>query len=91
MTIHLRNWFGTDGTIREDRFSVNDRVRDLLDNEEAHSALKQMAGDIIEMWFVKLVRAFKVNTLLKIAHIDPQLKDVVNGFLQTIKKDNKTP
>ena len=46
-----------------------------------------MAGDIIEMWFVKLVRPFKVNTLLKIAHIDPQLKDVVNGFLQTIKKD----
>ena len=50
-----------------------------------------MAGNIIDMWFVKLVRAFKVNTLLKIAHIDQQLKDVVNGFLQTIKKDNKTP
>lgn len=83
----IRNWFGTDGTIRKDRFSVNDRVRDLLDNEEAHSALKQMAGDIIDMWFVKLVRPFKVSTLLKIAHIDPQLKDVVNGFLQTIKKD----
>ena len=62
-------------------------MRDLLDNEEAHSALKQMEGDIIDMWFVKLVRAFKVSTLLKIAHIDPQLKDVVNGFLQTIKKD----
>ena len=66
-------------------------MRDLLDNEEAHSALKQMEGNIIEMWFVKLVRPFKVSTLLKIAHIDQQLKDVVNGFLQTIKKDNKTP
>ena len=66
---------------------MNDRVRDLLDNKEAHSALKLLAGDIIDKWFVKLVRPFKVNTLLKIAHIDPQLKDVVNGFLQTIKKE----
>ncbi len=83
----IRNWFGTDGSIKDDRFSVNDRVRDLLDNKEAHSALKLLAGDIIDKWFVKLVRPFKVNTLLKIAHIDPQLKDVVNGFLQTIKNE----
>lgn len=48
--------------------------------------LKLLAGDIIDKWFVNLVRPFKVSTLLKIAHIDPQLRDVVNGFLQTIKK-----
>ena len=82
----IRNWFGTDGTIMQDRFSVNDKVSEILDSKEAHDALKLLAGDIIDKWFVKLVRPFKVSTLLKIAHIDPQLRDVVNGFLQTIKK-----
>ena len=83
----IRNWFGTDGgAIRKDRFSVNDKVSEILDDKEAHSALKLLAGDIIDKWFVNLVRPFKVSTLLKIAHIDPQLRDVVNGFLQTIKK-----
>lgn len=83
----IRNWFGTDGgEIRKDRFSVNDKVSEILDDKEAHTALKLLAGDIIDKWFVNLVRPFKVSTLLKIAHIDPQLRDVVNGFLQTIKK-----
>ena len=82
----IRNWFGTDGEIKPDRFSINDKVRDILDDKEAHDALKLLAGDIIDKWFVNLVRPFKVSTLLKIAHIDPQLTDVVNGFLQTIKK-----
>lgn len=83
----IRNWFGTDGgAIRKDRFSVNDKVSEILDDKEAHAALKLLAGDIIDKWFVNLVRPFKVSTLLKIAHIDPQLRDVVNGFLQTIKK-----
>ena len=83
----IRNWFGTDGgAIRKDRFSVNDKVSEILDDKEAHTALKLLAGDIIDKWFVNLVRPFKVSTLLKIAHIDPQLRDVVNGFLQTIKK-----
>ena len=82
----IRNWFGTDGEIKPDRFSINDKVRDILDDKEAHDALKLLAGDIIDKWFVDLVRPFKVSTLLKIAHIDPQLTDVVNGFLQTIKK-----
>ena len=76
----IRNWFGTDGEIKPDRFSINDKVRDILDDKEAHDALKLLAGDIIDKWFVNLVRPFKVSTLLKIAHIDPQLTDVVNGF-----------
>ena len=82
----IRNWFGTDGTIMQGRFSVDDKVSEILDSKEAHDALKLLAGDIIDKWFVKLVRPFKVSTLLKIARIDPQLRDVVNGFLQTIKK-----
>lgn len=65
---------------------MNDKVSEILDDKEAHTALELLAGDIIDKWFVNLVRPFKVSTLLKIAHIDPQLRDVVNGFLQTIKK-----
>lgn len=82
----VRNWFGTDGTIREDCLSVNDRVGTLLDNEEAQSMLKLAAGNTIGKWYVKLLRPFRIKTLLKIAGIDPQMADIVNGFLQTIKK-----
>ena len=82
----VRNWFGTDGTIKDDRLSVNDRVRDLLDNKEAQGMLKLAAGNTVNKWYVKLLRPFRVKTLLKIAGIDPQMTDIINGFLQTIKK-----
>lgn len=82
----VRNWFGTDGTIKDDCLSVNDRVRDLLDNKEAQGMLKLAAGNTVNKWYVKLLRPFRVKTLLKIAGIDPQMTDIINGFLQTIKK-----
>lgn len=82
----VRNWFGTDGTLKDDCLSVNDRVRDLLDNDEAQSMLKLAAGNTVKKWYVKLLRPFRIRTLLKIAGIDPQMTDIINGFLQTIKK-----
>lgn len=82
----VRNWFGTDGTIKDDCLSINDRVGELLDNSEAQGMLKLAAGNTIKKWYVKLLRPFRIKTLLKIAHIDPQMADIVNGFLQTIKK-----
>ena len=82
----VRNWFGTDGTIKDDCLSVNDRVRDLLDNKEAQGMLKLAAGNTVNKWYVKFLRPFRVKTLLKIAGIDPQMTDIINGFLQTIKK-----
>lgn len=82
----VRNWFGTDGSLKEDCLSVNDRVGTLLDNEEAQGMLKLAAGNTVKKWYVKLLRPFKVKTLLKIAGIDPQMTDIINGFLQTIKK-----
>ena len=82
----VRNWFGTDGTIKDDCLSVNDRVRDLLDNKEAQGMLKLAAGNTVNKWYVRLLRPFRVKTLLKIAGIDPQMTDIINGFLQTIKK-----
>lgn len=82
----VRNWFGTDGTIKDDCLSVNDRVKDLLDNKEAQGMLKLAAGNTVNKWYVKLLRPFRVKTLLKIAGIDPQMTDIINGFLQTIKK-----
>lgn len=82
----VRNWFGTDGTFKEDCLSVNDRVGTLLDNKEAQGMLRLAAGNTVNKWYVKLLRPFKVRTLLKIAGIDPQTADIINGFLQTIKK-----
>ncbi len=82
----IRNWFGTDGTLKDGCFSINDKVSELLDNKEAQSLLILAAGNIIKKWYVNLLRPFRIKTLLKIAHIDPQMTDVVNGFLQTIKK-----
>lgn len=82
----VRNWFGTDGTIKEDCLSINDKVGALLDNKEAQGLLKLAAGNTVNKWYVKLLRPFKVRTLLKIIGIDAQTADIVNGFLQTIKK-----
>ena len=82
----VRNWFGTDGSFKEDCLSVNDRVGTLLDNKEAQGMLKLAAGNTVNKWYVKLLRPFKVKTLLRIAGIDPQMADIINGFLQTIKK-----
>lgn len=82
----VRNWFGTDGSFKEDCLSVNDRVGTLLDNKEAQGMLRLAAGNTVNKWYVRLLRPFKVKTLLKIAGIDPQMADIVNGFLQTIKK-----
>ena len=82
----VRNWFGTDGSFKEDCLSVNDRVGTLLDNKEAQGMLRLAAGNTVNKWYVKLLRPFKVKTLLRIAGIDPQMADIINGFLQTIKK-----
>ncbi len=82
----VRNWFGTDGTIKEDCLSINDKVGALLDNKEAQGLLKLAAGNTVNKWYVRLLRPFKVRTLLKIIGIDAQTADIVNGFLQTIKK-----
>lgn len=82
----VRNWFGTDGSLKDDCLSINDRVGTLLDNKEAQGMLKLAAGNTVNKWYVKLLRPFKVRTLLKIAGIDPQMSDIINGFLQTIKK-----
>lgn len=82
----VRNWFGTDGTLKKDYLSVNDKVGELLDNKEAQGLLKLAAGNTVNKWYVKLLRPFKIKTLLKIIKLDPQTADIVNGFLQTIKK-----
>lgn len=82
----VRNWFGTDGSFKEDCLSVNDRVGTLLDNKEAQGMLRLAAGNTVNKWYVKLLRPFKVKTLIRIAGIDPQMADIINGFLQTIKK-----
>lgn len=82
----VRNWFGTDGSFKEDCLSVNDRVGTLLDNKEAQGMLRLAAGNTVNKWYVKLLRPFKAKTLLRIAGIDPQMADIINGFLQTIKK-----
>ena len=82
----VRNWFGTDGSFKEDCLSVNDRVGTLLDNKEAQGMLRLAAGNTVNKWYVKLLRPFKVKTLIRIAGIDPQMADIINGFLQMIKK-----
>lgn len=82
----VRNWFGTDGTFKKDCLSINDRVGTLLDNNEAQGLLKLAAGNTVKKWYVRLLRPFRIKTLLKIAGLDPQTVDIVNGFLQTIKK-----
>lgn len=82
----IRNWFGTDGTFDPKNLSINDKVSTLLNNKDARSMLNLFAGKHLDKWYINLIKPFKVKTLLKLARIDKQTADLVNGFLQTIKK-----
>ncbi|MBO5773227.1 MAG: DUF4982 domain-containing protein, partial [Clostridia bacterium] len=79
----VRNWFAADdSTTSEDCLSINDKVGVVLQNADVQA----MIGSKLPMWIAKLLSPFKVKTLLKIAHISPEVGGIANNFLQTIKK-----
>lgn len=86
----VKNWFRSEGGDSSAYYSLNDRIGTLLKSPEINSAIGSFLGTKKSLKrLVFLVKPFKVSTLLKLAHIDPQLRDIAASYLQTIPKNKK--
>ena len=86
-TSFVKNWFRSEGGDSSAYYSLNDRVGALMKSPEIQSAVSSFLGKKKSMKILaRLAAPFKVSTLLKLAHIDPQLGDIVASYLQTIPK-----
>lgn len=82
----VKNWFDTDGGLREGYFSVEDRAGALLKSKEVQSLIHMALGNKkIPPILLTLIKPFKVKTLLKLARMS-SMADIANQYLQTIKK-----
>lgn len=82
----VRNWFDTDGGLREGYFSIEDRAGALLKSGEVQSLIRMALGNKkIPPVLLALIKPFKLKTLLKLARMS-SMADMANQYLQTIKK-----
>lgn len=82
----VRNWFDTDGGLREGYFSIEDRAGVLLKSPEVQSLIRMALGNKkIPPALLALIKPFKLKTLLKLARMS-SMADMANQYLQTIKK-----
>lgn len=88
-TSMVRNWFlPKKDEIDPDYFSVEDKVSDILSNEEIQGMASGFAGKIISSPVIRLITPFKLKTLmnLKIVGLNDDIKEMANQYLQTVKK-----
>lgn len=88
-TSMVRNWFeGEEGVFNPDCFSVNDKVGDLLKNDEVMALLRKFAGKKADSKLLNLLKPFKLITLMKLPflHIGKEVIEMGDKYLQTIKK-----
>lgn len=82
----VKNWFDTDGGLREGYFSIEDRAGALLKSVEVQSMMGMALGKKkIPPFLLALAKPFKIKTLLRLARMD-SMKEVANQYLQTIPK-----
>lgn len=88
-TTMVRNWFVLkDEEINPEYFSCEDTVGEILSNEDIKGMVGGVAGKLVSSPLVKLIAPFKLKTLLnlKAVHIGDDMKELVERYLQTIKK-----
>ncbi len=82
----VRNWFDTDGGLREGYFSIEDRAGALLKSPEVQSLIRMaLGGKKIPPVLLALAKPFKLKTLMKLVRMS-SMADIANQYLQTIKK-----
>ena len=82
----VKNWFDTDGGLREGYFSIEDRAGNLLKSAEVQSLMRMALGNKkIPPALLALAKPFKVKTLLRLARMD-SMAEIANQYLQTIPK-----
>lgn len=88
----VRNWFTVGQEKNPECYSVDDRIGDLLANEQIYSMVRNFAGKKIDNPIVKLFYKVPLRKILslKIIKVNSDMVDLADGFLQTIKKTEKT-
>lgn len=85
----VRNWFVPKSEENDpDCYGPDDYIGDILANEEIRAMAQGYVGNIISNPMVKLItKRIKVGTLLKMnIGVNDEMKELVMGYLQTIKK-----
>ena len=90
----VRNWFvSDDGKVDPSKLSVEDKMGDVLGNDEINRIIKNAAGDFaakaVSSPLLKPIYPIKIKTAMKIAGklgVDEQKLALADGFLQTIEK-----
>ncbi len=88
-TTMVRNWFVLkDDELNPEYFSCEDTVGEILSNEDIKGMVGGVAGKLVSSPLVKLIAPFKLKTLLnlKAVHLGDDMKELVERYLQTIKK-----
>ena len=85
----VRNWFVPKSEdINPEYLSTEDTIGEILKNDDVRGMVSGVAGKLISSPLMKLVAPIKLKTVLnlKFIHIDNDMKELAEQFLQTIKK-----
>ena len=85
----VRNWFVPKSeSINPEYLSTEDTIGEILKNDDVRGMVSGVAGKIIASPLMKLVAPIKLKTVLnlKFIHINDDMKELAEQFLQTIKK-----
>ena len=85
----VRNWFVPKSeSINPEYLSTEDTIGEILKNDDVRGMVSGVAGKLISSPLMKLVAPIKLKTVLnlKFIHINNDMKELAEQFLQTIKK-----
>ncbi len=86
----VRNWFveKDDTASKNDFYSIDDKIGDLLKSEEIVGMVSGVAGKLIKSPVMAFIKPFTVRRLLslKVVKIDPSMVEMADQFLSTVKK-----
>lgn len=85
----VRNWFVPKSEdINPEYLSTEDTIGEILKNDDVRGMVSGVAGKIISSPLMKIVAPIKLKTVLnlKFIHINDDMKELAEQFLQTIKK-----
>ncbi len=86
----VRNWFvEKSDESNPDCYSLDDTIGDLLKSEDILGMVKGAAGKLLQSPLMAIVKPFTLRQLLDlpIVNLDPEMVNMVEDFLKTIKKN----
>lgn len=85
----VRNWFvEKSDESNPDCYSLDDKIGDILKSEDILGMVGGFAGKLLKSPLMAAVKPFTLRQVLslKFIHLDPEMVDMVEQFLKTVKK-----